>query len=132
MYLHTGWDKFARDLVLEPGCQLTFLNKGDREMIIKVFDDTACRMHYHTVACTVKQEPSPARTQPPPPPPVAPPGKARVAWRWRRSSSCCVGRRRPGPSSMLAAEVGDGGDLICDADLVRADPLLEQRHVGGG
>ncbi|KAK1610518.1 hypothetical protein QYE76_034191 [Lolium multiflorum] len=28
MYLHTGWDKFARDLALEPGCQLTFLYEG--------------------------------------------------------------------------------------------------------
>ncbi|KAK1644636.1 hypothetical protein QYE76_062441 [Lolium multiflorum] len=49
MYLHTGWDKFARDLALEPGCQLTFLYEGDGEMIIKVFDDTACHKHYHTV-----------------------------------------------------------------------------------
>ncbi|KAK1621133.1 hypothetical protein QYE76_026650 [Lolium multiflorum] len=49
MYLHTGWDKFARDLHLEPGCQLTFLYEGDGEMIVKVFDDTACRVHYpHT------------------------------------------------------------------------------------
>ncbi|KAK1617068.1 hypothetical protein QYE76_022585 [Lolium multiflorum] len=48
MYLHTGWDKFARDLALEPGCQLTFLYEGDGEMIVKVFDDTACRRHYHT------------------------------------------------------------------------------------
>jgi hypothetical protein len=48
MYLHTGWDKFARDLELEPGCQLTFLYEGDGEMIVKVFDDTACRRHYHT------------------------------------------------------------------------------------
>ncbi|KAK1645976.1 hypothetical protein QYE76_063781 [Lolium multiflorum] len=32
--LHTGWDKFARDLHLEPGCQLTFLVRGD-EMIVK-------------------------------------------------------------------------------------------------
>ncbi|KAK1670379.1 hypothetical protein QYE76_058538 [Lolium multiflorum] len=49
MYLHTGWDKFARDLHLEPGCQLTFLYEGDGEMIVKVFDDTTCRVHYpHT------------------------------------------------------------------------------------
>ncbi|KAK1610132.1 hypothetical protein QYE76_033805 [Lolium multiflorum] len=48
MYLHTGWDKFARDLDLEPGCQLTFLYEGDGEMIVKAFDDTACRRHYHT------------------------------------------------------------------------------------
>jgi hypothetical protein len=48
MYLHTGWGKFARDLALEPGCQLTFLYEGDGEMVVKVFDDTACRRHYHT------------------------------------------------------------------------------------
>jgi hypothetical protein len=41
MYLHTGWDKFARDLALELGCQLTFLYEGDDEMIVKVFDDTS-------------------------------------------------------------------------------------------
>ncbi|KAK1610154.1 hypothetical protein QYE76_033827 [Lolium multiflorum] len=35
MYLHTGWDRFARDLALEPGCQLTFLYEGDGEMIVK-------------------------------------------------------------------------------------------------
>ncbi|KAK1616773.1 hypothetical protein QYE76_022290 [Lolium multiflorum] len=48
MYLHTRWGKFARDLALEPGCQLTFLYEGDGEMIVKVFDATACRRHYHT------------------------------------------------------------------------------------
>ncbi|KAK1610199.1 hypothetical protein QYE76_033872 [Lolium multiflorum] len=48
MYLHIGWDKFTRDLALKPGCQLTFLYEGDNEMIVKVFDDTSCRRHYHT------------------------------------------------------------------------------------
>jgi hypothetical protein len=48
MYLHTGWDKFARDLALEPDCQLTFLYEGDGVMIVKVFDDTSYRRHYHT------------------------------------------------------------------------------------
>ncbi|KAK1628676.1 hypothetical protein QYE76_002991 [Lolium multiflorum] len=48
MYLHTGWDKFACDLELEHGCQFTFLYEGDGEMIVKVFDNTACRKHYHT------------------------------------------------------------------------------------
>ncbi|KAK1664784.1 hypothetical protein QYE76_052943 [Lolium multiflorum] len=48
MYLHTGWGKFACDLALEPGCQLTFLYEGDGEMVVKVFDDMACRRHYHT------------------------------------------------------------------------------------
>ncbi|KAK1618007.1 hypothetical protein QYE76_023524 [Lolium multiflorum] len=36
MYLHMGWDKFARDLALEPGCQLTFLYEEDGEMIVKL------------------------------------------------------------------------------------------------
>jgi hypothetical protein len=43
-----GWDKFARALALEPGCQLSFLYEGGGEMIVKVFADTACRRHYHT------------------------------------------------------------------------------------
>ncbi|KAK1612698.1 hypothetical protein QYE76_036371 [Lolium multiflorum] len=47
MYLHTGWDKFARDLALEPGCQPHLPLRGGGEMIVKVFDDSACR-HYHT------------------------------------------------------------------------------------
>jgi hypothetical protein len=47
IYLHTGWDKFARDLTLEPSCRLTFLYKRDRGMIVKVFDDTSYRRHYH-------------------------------------------------------------------------------------
>jgi hypothetical protein len=40
MYRHTGWDKFARDLALEHGCQLTFLYEGGGEMIVKVLDET--------------------------------------------------------------------------------------------
>jgi hypothetical protein len=28
MYLLTGWDKFAHDLALEPGCQLTSSTRG--------------------------------------------------------------------------------------------------------
>jgi hypothetical protein len=48
MYLHTGWDKFARDLALESGCQLTFLYEGYGEMIVKLFDNIACRRHYRT------------------------------------------------------------------------------------
>jgi hypothetical protein len=47
MYLHTGWDKFARYLDLEPGCQLVFFYDGDGDMVVKVFDDTSCRRHYH-------------------------------------------------------------------------------------
>ncbi|KAK1663503.1 hypothetical protein QYE76_051662 [Lolium multiflorum] len=48
MSLQPGWDKFGRDLALEPGCQLTFLYEREGEMIVKVFDNTSCRMHYHT------------------------------------------------------------------------------------
>jgi hypothetical protein len=48
MYLHTRWDKFARIHNLEAGCLLTFLYKGDDEMIVKVFDKISCRRHYHT------------------------------------------------------------------------------------
>ena len=48
MYLHTGWEKFARAHNLAAGCLLTFLYEGDGEMAVKVFDETACRRHYHT------------------------------------------------------------------------------------
>jgi hypothetical protein len=34
MYLHTGWDKFARAHNLEFGFLLTFLYEGGDEMII--------------------------------------------------------------------------------------------------
>jgi hypothetical protein len=47
MYLHTGWDKFARYLDLEPGCQLIFCYDGDGDMVVKVFDGTSCRRYYH-------------------------------------------------------------------------------------
>ncbi|KAK1644539.1 hypothetical protein QYE76_062344 [Lolium multiflorum] len=49
MYLHTGWDKFARYLDLEPGCLLTFLYEGNGDMVVKVFDGTSCRRHYHII-----------------------------------------------------------------------------------
>jgi hypothetical protein len=48
MYLHTRWDKFARAPNLEADCMLTFLYEGDGEMIVKVFDKTSRRRHYHT------------------------------------------------------------------------------------
>ena len=48
MYLHTGWEKFARAHNLAAGCLLTFLYEGDGEMAVKVFDETACCRHYHT------------------------------------------------------------------------------------
>jgi hypothetical protein len=46
MYLHTGWEKFARFHDLQAGCVLTFLPRR-REMSVKVFDDTSCHRHYH-------------------------------------------------------------------------------------
>lgn len=48
MYLHTGWEKFARAHNLAAGCMLSFIYQGDGEMAVKVFDETACRRHYHT------------------------------------------------------------------------------------
>jgi hypothetical protein len=48
VYMHTGWDKFARAHNLEVGCLLIFLYEGDGEMIVKVFDKTSCPRHYHT------------------------------------------------------------------------------------
>jgi hypothetical protein len=48
MYLHTGWDKFARAHNLEVGFLLTFLYEGGAEMIVKVFDNTSSRRDYHT------------------------------------------------------------------------------------
>ncbi|KAK1618467.1 hypothetical protein QYE76_023984 [Lolium multiflorum] len=43
MYLHTGWEKFARSHDLQAGCVITFCYEGDNEMTVKVFDDTSCR-----------------------------------------------------------------------------------------
>ena len=48
MYLHAGWEKFARVHNLEAGCVFTFCYEGDEDMSVKVFDDTSCRRHYHT------------------------------------------------------------------------------------
>src|SRR4051812_45819882 len=48
MYLHTGWEKFARAHCVAPGCVLHFAYEGDGEMAVKVFDETSCRRHYHT------------------------------------------------------------------------------------
>ncbi|XP_051221049.1 B3 domain-containing protein Os03g0212300-like [Lolium perenne] len=47
MYLHTGWEKFVRFHDLQDGCVLTFSYQGDKEMSVKVFNDTSCRRHYH-------------------------------------------------------------------------------------
>ncbi|KAK1662670.1 hypothetical protein QYE76_050829 [Lolium multiflorum] len=47
MYLHTGWEKFARYHNLEAGCVLTFSYLGEADMSVKMFDETRCRRHYH-------------------------------------------------------------------------------------
>jgi hypothetical protein len=38
LYLHTGWEKFARAHNLEVGCFLNFLYKGEGELSVKVFE----------------------------------------------------------------------------------------------
>ncbi|XP_051221641.1 B3 domain-containing protein Os03g0212300-like [Lolium perenne] len=47
MYLHTGWEEFARFYGLQAGCVLTFSYQGDEQVSVKVFDGTSCRRHYH-------------------------------------------------------------------------------------
>ena len=46
--LHIGWEKFARAHNLAASCMLSFIYQGGGEMAVKVFDETACRRHYHT------------------------------------------------------------------------------------
>ncbi|KAK1664290.1 hypothetical protein QYE76_052449 [Lolium multiflorum] len=47
MYLHIGWEKFARYHHLEAGFVLVFSYFGDGDMSVKVFDETRCRRNYH-------------------------------------------------------------------------------------
>ncbi|KAK1604551.1 hypothetical protein QYE76_028224 [Lolium multiflorum] len=47
MYLNIGWEKFARYHSLEAGFILLFSYLGDRDMSVKVFDETRCRRDYH-------------------------------------------------------------------------------------
>ncbi|KAK1660769.1 hypothetical protein QYE76_048928 [Lolium multiflorum] len=47
MYLHIGWEKFTRYHRLEVGFVLVFSYFGDRDMSVKVFDETRCRRNYH-------------------------------------------------------------------------------------
>ncbi|KAK1609015.1 hypothetical protein QYE76_032688 [Lolium multiflorum] len=47
MYLHIGWENFARYQRLEAGFVLMFSYVGERDMSFKVFDETRCRRHYH-------------------------------------------------------------------------------------
>ncbi|KAK1614221.1 hypothetical protein QYE76_019738 [Lolium multiflorum] len=47
MYLHIGWEKFARYHRLEAGFVLLFSYFGDRDMSVKVFNEMRCRRNYH-------------------------------------------------------------------------------------
>ncbi|KAK1685231.1 hypothetical protein QYE76_046079 [Lolium multiflorum] len=47
MYLNIGWEKFARHHSLQAGFILLFSYFGDRDMSVKVFDETRCRRDYH-------------------------------------------------------------------------------------
>ncbi|KAK1662359.1 hypothetical protein QYE76_050518 [Lolium multiflorum] len=47
MYLHIGWEKIARYHRLEPGFMLVFSYFGDKDVSVKVFDETCCRRNYH-------------------------------------------------------------------------------------
>jgi hypothetical protein len=47
MYLHIGWEKFAGYHRLQAGFVLIFSYFGDRDMSVKVFDETCSRRHYH-------------------------------------------------------------------------------------
>jgi hypothetical protein len=48
MYLHSGWEKFARSHDFQASCVLTFCYQDDEEMSVKVFVDMSCRRHYHS------------------------------------------------------------------------------------
>ncbi|XP_051221139.1 B3 domain-containing protein Os03g0212300-like [Lolium perenne] len=47
MYLHISWEKFVRYHRLEANFVLMFSYLGERDMSVKVFDETRCRRHYH-------------------------------------------------------------------------------------
>ncbi|KAK1696384.1 hypothetical protein QYE76_013081 [Lolium multiflorum] len=47
MYLNIGWEKFARHHRLQAGFILVFSYFGNRDMSIKVFDESRCRRDYH-------------------------------------------------------------------------------------
>ncbi|KAK1611143.1 hypothetical protein QYE76_034816 [Lolium multiflorum] len=47
MYLNIGWEKFARHHSLQAGFILLF-SYFDRDMSVKVFDETRCRRDYQT------------------------------------------------------------------------------------
>jgi hypothetical protein len=47
MYLHNGWEQFARVHNLEVGWNLNFMYEGGCEHRVKVFDGKMYRKHYH-------------------------------------------------------------------------------------
>jgi hypothetical protein len=47
MYLHIGWEKFARYHRLQAGFVLVFSYFGERDMSVKVFDKMRCRRNCH-------------------------------------------------------------------------------------
>ncbi|KAK1665281.1 hypothetical protein QYE76_053440 [Lolium multiflorum] len=47
MYLNIGWEKFVRHHSLEAGFILLFSYFSNRDMSVKVFDETRCRRDYH-------------------------------------------------------------------------------------
>jgi hypothetical protein len=48
LYLDAGFEKFARTHNIEVRCLLLWRYKGDGDMTVGVFDDSSCRMHYHS------------------------------------------------------------------------------------
>ena len=47
MFLSAGWEDFAREHNVEVGCLVHFFYEGYWNMIVKVFDDESCHVHYH-------------------------------------------------------------------------------------
>ena len=47
MFLHNGWEEFAREHKVEVGCLVHFFYEGDWNMIVNLFDDESCCVHYH-------------------------------------------------------------------------------------
>ena len=47
MFLSTGWEVFAREHNVDVGCLVHFFYEGNDNIIVKIFDDECCRVHYH-------------------------------------------------------------------------------------
>ncbi|KAK1667964.1 hypothetical protein QYE76_056123 [Lolium multiflorum] len=47
-FLHNGWRRFARSHAIEAGHFVVFKYDGLGDFIVKVFDETMCRCHYHS------------------------------------------------------------------------------------